>query len=171
MAEATEPAFLESFARAGCRLFFLVEYVPVEPGGERLVLTAPQKASLEATAQSLRRRLGVECIAFPGDEERYGGCLAAGRGFIHVGPDGGLEPCPFAPYSDTSVADRPLKDALGSGFLRAIRENHGRLSETRGGCALWTNRDWVRSLLPGAAAGDAPAAAFPSWERTVEAAG
>jgi len=40
-----------------------------------------------------------------------------------------------------------LREALGSEFLKAIRENGGRLREGGGGCALWTQRDWVRSLL------------------------
>jgi hypothetical protein len=39
-------------------------------------------------------------------------------------------------------------EALRSPLLAAIRDNHGRLTETRGGCALWAERDWVRSLLP-----------------------
>ncbi len=56
-------------------------------------------------------------VVFPGDEEQFGGCLAAGRGFVHVGPDGSLEPCPFAPYSDVSLKTTPLREALGSKLL------------------------------------------------------
>jgi len=40
-----------------------------------------------------------------------------------------------------------LKDALQSDFLRQISDNHDKLSETSGGCALWQNREWVQSLL------------------------
>jgi MoaA/NifB/PqqE/SkfB family radical SAM enzyme len=146
--EVTDPEFLRPLVAGGCRLFFYVEYIPVAEGTEDNVLTESQKAGLEALTQSLRGRFNAEFIAFPGDEERYGGCRAAGRGFIHVGPDGSLEPCPFAPYADVSLAGISLKEALRSDFLRAIRDNHDNLTETRGGCALWTNRDWVRSLLP-----------------------
>ncbi|MHB8278883.1 MAG: SPASM domain-containing protein [Candidatus Humimicrobiaceae bacterium] len=76
-----------------------------------------------------------------------GGCLASGRGFAHISPEGNLEPCPFAPYSDTNLKNLSLKEALNSDFLRKIRENHDKLSETKGGCALWENRDWVQSIL------------------------
>jgi MoaA/NifB/PqqE/SkfB family radical SAM enzyme len=86
-------------------------------------------------------------IAFPGGEEEMGGCLASGRGFVHISPDGNLEPCPFAPYSDSNLKDMSLKDALDSRFLRKIRQNHHNLKETRGGCALWENRAWVQSLI------------------------
>jgi MoaA/NifB/PqqE/SkfB family radical SAM enzyme len=64
-----------------------------------------------------------------------------------VNPSGDLEPCPFAPYSDTNLKNVPLKEALRSRLLSEIRENHDKLEETRGGCALWENRDWVRGLL------------------------
>jgi hypothetical protein len=57
-----------------------------------------------------------------------------------------VEPCPFSPYSDASLKDIPLIEALRSPLLRAIRENDVRLDESNGICALWQNRDWVTSL-------------------------
>ncbi|WP_165849108.1 radical SAM protein [Candidatus Cryosericum septentrionale] len=139
----------------GCRLFFFVEYVPVREGTESLVLDSAQRARLVAVVASLQKRLRGLFIVFPGDEEVFGGCLAAGRGFIHISPSGRVEPCPFAPYSDANVRDVPLRDALASPLLATIRTNHDRLTETSGGCALWSQREWVRSLLPGAEEADA----------------
>jgi MoaA/NifB/PqqE/SkfB family radical SAM enzyme len=86
-------------------------------------------------------------IAVPGDEEEIGGCLSAGRGFVHINANGDLEPCPFAPYSDTNLRDSSLREALQSDFLKAIRANHKHLRETEGRCALWVNREMVESLL------------------------
>jgi MoaA/NifB/PqqE/SkfB family radical SAM enzyme len=143
----TDAGFVESLLGAGCRLFVFVEYTPVEAGTEQLTLEPAQKAELVRLVYSFQEKKNGVFVVFPGDEEQFGGCLAAGRGFIHVSPDGSLEPCPFAPYSDTNVRTTPLKDALGSRLLQAIRDNHGRLSETKGGCALWAERDWVRSLV------------------------
>lgn len=144
----TDPAFVRAFRDAGSRLFFFVEYVPVEPGTEDLVLDGGERAELLARTARLQESLKVLCVPFPGDESPYGGCLSAGRGFVHVAPDGGLEPCPFAPFSDANLRETSLAEALESGFLRALRENHNLLTETEGGCALWANRAWVRSLLP-----------------------
>lgn len=131
----------------GCRLFFFVEYVPVREGTESLVLEDSQRVRLAAAVASLKERLPGLFIAFPGDEEVFGGCLAAGRGFVHISPSGQVEPCPFAPYSDSSVRGVSLRDALASPLLRAIRDNHDRMTETSGGCALWSQREWVQSLL------------------------
>ena len=43
--------------------------------------------------------------------------------------------------------DVTLKEALQSPFLKAIRDKHEHLSETAGGCALWAEREWVRTLV------------------------
>jgi len=68
---------------------------------------------------------------------------------IKEGTEGELEPCPFVPYSDVNLSSTSLREALRSDFLRAIRENGGQLRENHGGCTLWAQREWVRSLLPG----------------------
>jgi MoaA/NifB/PqqE/SkfB family radical SAM enzyme len=141
--------FIENLIAMGCRLFFYVEYIPVEEGSEPLTLDKTHREMLMEKIESARKNNPALFIAFPGDEEGLGGCLAAGRGFIHISPEGNLEPCPFAPYSDTSLKDVSLKEALKSEFLRKIRENHAELHESTGGCALFHKKDWMRSLLSG----------------------
>jgi MoaA/NifB/PqqE/SkfB family radical SAM enzyme len=86
-------------------------------------------------------------FAFPGDEEQYGGCLAAGRGFIHVNPLGNVEPCPFAPYADANINEVSLREALSSELLATIRKSHHLLTETSGGCALGQNKEWLAKVL------------------------
>ncbi len=142
----TAEGLVQALIGNGCSLFIFVEYTPAEPGTEELTLLPAQRQKLVEFSEGLQSKSRPVFIVFPGDEEQFGGCLAAGRGFVHVGPDGSLEPCPFAPYSDASVVDMPLEQALASYLLRAIRDNHAELKETRGGCALWRRREWVESL-------------------------
>ncbi|MGA1872971.1 MAG: radical SAM protein [Thermoplasmatota archaeon] len=139
--------FVTDLILRGCRLFFYVEYIPVEEGTEHCAPTHEQRHRLVELMDQLGSENPGLFITFPGDEEALGGCLSSGRGFVHVNPSGDLEPCPFAPYSDTNLRDTPLREALGSRLLAEIRGNHHRLEETRGGCALWENREWVRGLL------------------------
>jgi MoaA/NifB/PqqE/SkfB family radical SAM enzyme len=148
-ATLTDEQFIEDFINNGCKLFFFVEYTPVSKDTEDWLLTDEQRGRLLSIRDILRSRYNALFIAIPGDEEEIGGCLSAGRGFIHVNAAGDVEPCPFAPYSDANLKDMSLKDALLSEFLKKIRENHGRLSEAEGGCALWVEREWVQSLLHG----------------------
>ena len=146
-AECTGDAFAAELTEAGCRLFFYVEYVPVKAGTEDQVLGEELRTRMIARLAELQREHQALFIAFPGDEEPYEGCLSAGRGFLHIGPDGGLEPCPFSPYSDVDLGETSLREALQSDFLEKVRAAHDRMTESEGGCALWTHRDWVQSLL------------------------
>jgi MoaA/NifB/PqqE/SkfB family radical SAM enzyme len=141
---ALSPDFLRTLAGLGAAAVFLVEYVPVEPGTEGLALEAEQRNRLNAP--ELGSDLPYPIIRLPGDEEEYGGCLAAGRGFAHLSPEGDLEACPFAPFSDTNASRSGLKVALASPLLASIRAHHGELIETKGGCALRDKGGWVAGL-------------------------
>ncbi|TFH23875.1 MAG: radical SAM protein, partial [Bacteroidia bacterium] len=145
--EVTDSAWLEQHHKLGSSLFFLVEYVPQSEADMDLCLTESQKELLPATLESLRKQMPALFVSLPGDESQYGGCLAAGRGFIHVSADGSLEPCPLAPYSDINVRNISLKEALQSRFLNLIRESHHLLGEAKGGCTLWENRPRVEPQL------------------------
>ena len=157
----THAEFVQETIDAGCRFFLFLEYTPIAAGTEEWVITDEQRAAMKALVAGLRRRFDAVFIAVPWDEEEQGGCLAAGRGFVHVSPTGALEPCPFAPYSDVNLKTMPLKEALGSRFLAAMRENHDSFENPSGACALWSNRERVQAFLHPAQdaerAGPAPA--------------
>ena len=125
----TGEAFVRQMTGAGARVFTFVEYVPMAPGTENLVLTHEQKKTLQAVLADFNRKFPALFIGFPGDEDTYGGCLAAGRGFVHVSPSGDLEPCPAAPFSDANLATVPLKEALRSRLLGRLREKPEFLTE------------------------------------------
>jgi MoaA/NifB/PqqE/SkfB family radical SAM enzyme len=144
--DVTSVGFAAPLVRDGAGIFFFIEYVPVAAGTERLVLSRSDKAFLGIRVAELRDGLSGLFIAFPGDEEQFGGCLAAGRGFLHVAWDGSLEACPFAPFSDANVRTSSLRDALSSDLMRKIRGLHGQLVEGKGGCALWSSKDIVGRL-------------------------
>ncbi|UCF97329.1 MAG: radical SAM protein [Spirochaetaceae bacterium] len=143
----TDDQFIKRVVDLGCKLLFLVEYSPVQEGTEGWVISEQQRATLMELVKSYRSEYKSLFISIPGDEEEIGGCLSAGRGFVHISASGDVEPCPFAPYSDSNLRDSSLKEALQSKFLSTIRRNRAQLTETEGGCALWVKREWVRSVL------------------------
>jgi MoaA/NifB/PqqE/SkfB family radical SAM enzyme len=143
----TDEAFIRQMLEAGARVFAFVEYVPMEHGTTHLVLTHEQKKVLQIVLADFNRKFPALFIGFPGDENAYGGCLAAGRGFVHVSPSGDLEPCPAAPYSDANLTTVPLKEALRSRLFSRLRDQPALLTETEGGCALRANRAWVEEMM------------------------
>jgi len=142
----TDTHFIKNLVDLGCKIFFYIEYIPVKEGTDTLVIDQEQREELLERIDSFRAGFPGLFITFPGDEEEFGGCLSAGRGFVHVSPEGDIEPCPFAPYSDSNLKDLSLKDALKSDLLKRIRESN-KLGETEGACALFAEREWLRSLI------------------------
>jgi MoaA/NifB/PqqE/SkfB family radical SAM enzyme len=143
----TDKNFIEGLNHTGCRMFFFVEYSPVDESTEDWVISEAQRDDLSRTMKAARSHYAALFISVPGDEKEFGGCLSAGRGFVHINAQGDVEPCPFAPYSDTNVRDLSLKEALQSEFLAEVRSNSGRFEENAGGCALWKQREQLEVLL------------------------
>jgi MoaA/NifB/PqqE/SkfB family radical SAM enzyme len=148
----TDESFIGEMLAAGCKLFFLVEYSPVNGDTEDWVITSEQRQLVAERLAGYRARHPALFISVPGDEEQFGGCLSAGRGFIHLSAEGKVEPCPFVPYSDASLRDMSLREALQSEFLKRIRESED-LKETGGGCSLWSRAEWLQEMLASAGAG------------------
>ena len=144
----TSDDYVEQLKSLGCRMIIYVEYVPTEPGTEHLAFGDADIARMEAVQAHQRERFpDVIIISFPGDEQHLGGCLAAGRGFFHIGPDGSAEPCPFSPYSDSNVVQLGVRGALRSPLFRRLREVKLVGGEHTGGCALWEHREEVVAMV------------------------
>jgi len=144
---ATGRKYLRDLLKRGSRLFYYINYIPVEPGTEHLQLPGERVQEFEHLLSEYRKTMPCLFIAFPHDEIALGGCLAAGRGFVHINAYGDVEPCPFSPYSDRNLAEVSLLEAIQSPLLRSIRESGVELDETDGRCALWSRKEWVERLL------------------------
>jgi len=148
--EVTSDSFLNSLSDRGCRAVIFVEYVPVTEESSELAPTDREREHLMSAIQRLRQeRPEMVYIAFPGDEKSSGGCVAAGRGFFHINPHGGAEPCPFSPYSDVNIRDRSLRDALHSPLFMALQSGDILLDDHEGGCVLYEKRELVEAIIAG----------------------
>lgn len=146
--EVASEAFLSRLASLGCKLVFYVEYVPFDESTAHLAFGDGHVAEMEQILAERREQFkGMIFLSFPGDEKALGGCLAAGRGFFHIGPDGSAEPCPFSPFSDSNVAEMGLRAALASPLFRKIRNARALGWEHTGGCTLYEHRDEVQAFL------------------------
>ena len=127
---------------------FYIEFVPVTDEAAELAPDEEDREFMMGRIDELREsRQDMVFVSFPGDEKSSGGCLAAGRGFFHINSHGGAEPCPFSPYSDISVKDTSLKEALRSNLFTALRDGDLLAVEHTGGCVLYEKRDQVEAIL------------------------
>lgn len=139
--------YTKNLVDSGCKFFLYLEYTPTTEGTDDWVLTLEQRAKVMNLMKTFRSKFPALFIAVPWDENEVGGCLSAGRGFVHINAAGALEPCPFAPFSDTNVIDYSLKEALQSELFKKIRQRPELSREYGGGCVLWKERELVKILL------------------------
>lgn len=144
----TSDDFISQLRSDGCKIIFYVEYVPTEPGTEHLAFADEHVAMMEQLLAQRRSDYNdIIIISFPGDEKALGGCLASGRGFFHIGPDGSAEPCPFSPFSDSNVAQLGVREALKSPLFRKIRAARALGWEHTGGCTLFEHREEIEKMV------------------------
>lgn len=147
MTFVTSTDFIDQLRSYGCKIIFYVEYVPLDEGTEHLAFSDEHVEQMEQTMNTRREQYeDLIFLSFPGDEKALGGCLASGRGFFHIGPDGAAEPCPFSPYSDSNVAKMGVLGALKSPLFRRIRDARALGWEHTGGCTLFEHREEIEAL-------------------------
>lgn len=145
--KVTSEAFVDELRSLGCKIVFYVEYVPVDAGTEHLAFDDSNVDTLLSTYDRIREKYDdIIMLSFPGDEQVLGGCLAAGRGFFHIAPDGKAEPCPFSPFSDCKVTDLGVKEALRSPLFRKLKTAHIVGAPHKGGCTLFDYREQVEQI-------------------------
>jgi Predicted Fe-S oxidoreductases len=144
----TSDDFVNGLYQMGCKLILYVEYVPVSASTASLAPGEEERKALEEKQAALRKKYeNMIFLSFPGDEKHTGGCLAAGRGFFHINAAGGAEPCPFSPFSDTSVKAVGLEKALQSPLFRKLNAEGLLSGEHEGGCVLFQKEAEVKGLM------------------------
>lgn len=115
--------FLAERRQDGCRLGFYIEYLPLgRQPDTTLCLTPDQRVKFRSRFLELRRQERMFLVQFPDDEHEAGGCLAAGRGLIHINAAGFVEPCPAFQMAADNIGEKSLLECLRSPFLRSVRE-------------------------------------------------
>ncbi|MEA4987031.1 MAG: radical SAM protein, partial [Anaerovorax sp.] len=146
--EVSEHTFVDTLHKKGCKGIIYVEYVPVDASTRELTPSEEEREYLSEQLYKLRKKWNdMVFLSFPGDEKASGGCLAAGRGFLHINAKGGAEPCPFSPFSDINVVATSLKEALHSPLFMKLSEENVMAADHIGGCVLFEQEEKVKKLL------------------------
>ncbi|MGQ9622380.1 MAG: radical SAM/SPASM domain-containing protein [Candidatus Caldatribacteriaceae bacterium] len=140
--------FINEMISLGCAFRFFTEYVPCgDNPRDDWVMDEEQREEFRETVIGFRKTKPILIVQFPHDE--YGKdniCSAAGRASFHVNSQGGVEPCPFSPYSCDNVRDRGLRSACESRFLKSIRKHQELLRRKGYACALFEHREEISEL-------------------------
>ena len=111
-----------------------------------LMLTSTERLEFRKQIHNYRNKKSIYIIHSPGDEEYFGGCVSAGRGFAHVTPNGDLTPCPVSDITTHNLAKSSLRDGLASRLFCEIRDNEHLLEVEGTPCALFAHPQEVDAL-------------------------
>lgn len=115
--------FMDSLVDFGCKFAWFFHYMPV--GNDAVVDLLPnpkQREQMYQRIRSFRENKPIFTIDFQNDGEYVGGCIAAGRNYLHINPNGDVEPCVFIHYSDSNIRKKTLLEALCSPLFLAYKE-------------------------------------------------
>jgi MoaA/NifB/PqqE/SkfB family radical SAM enzyme len=115
---------VDYYADKGSALGYYFQYMPIgrEPVFD-LVPTPEQRMNRFERILELRKSKKILLADFWCDGPLVGGCLAAGRRYLHVNNQGDVEPCVFAQASDMNIYEHSLRDILANSKLfAAIRK-------------------------------------------------
>lgn len=115
---------VDFYTQQGCALGYYFQYMPIgrSPSFD-LVPTPQQRIYRFERILELRRTKKILLADFWCDGPLVGGCLAAGRRYLHINNLGHAEPCVFAQAYDRSIYEYSLMEILrDSKLFRAIRK-------------------------------------------------
>jgi MoaA/NifB/PqqE/SkfB family radical SAM enzyme len=148
------PENIDYLISQGIRIGVFIEYIPTssmpknvdEHSDHSLILNPEEREIFREKMLHYRDTKQIYIVHSPGDEEFFGGCVSAGRGFAHVTPEGDLTPCPVSNIATHNLIISSFRDGLASPLFQKIRENE-HLLETEGlPCALFAHPKEVDEL-------------------------
>jgi len=148
------PENIDNLIKQNIRMLFLIEYIPQTPlpltktesTDHSLLLEPEERREFRAQVLKFRSTKPIFIIHSPGDEEYFGGCVSAGRGFAHITPAGDLTPCPVSNIATHNLTNSTLREGLASPLFKEICKSE-HLLETEGmPCALFAHPEEVSAL-------------------------
>ena len=112
----TSYEFLNLLISKGCVFAWYFHYMPVgNDASVDLLPTPEQRAYMVRRIREIRSVKGgkpIFAIDFQNDGQFIDGCVAGGRNYCHINPNGDVEPCVFIHYSSANINDQDLITCL-----------------------------------------------------------
>ena len=123
----TSDEFLDMIISKGVKYTWYFHYMPVgNDASTDLLLTPEQREYMYHRVREIRAGEGgkpIITVDFQNDGEYVSGCVAGGKYYCHINPNGDVEPCVFIHYSSANIHDMSLLDCLKQPLFKAYKAN------------------------------------------------
>ena len=123
----TSDEFLDMIISKGVKYTWYFHYMPVgNDASTDLLLTPEQREYMYHRVREIRAGEGgkpIIAVDFQNDGEYVSGCVAGGKYYCHINPNGDVEACVFIHYSSANIHDMSLLDCLKQPLFKAYKAN------------------------------------------------
>ena len=147
----TSDEFLDMIIEKGCRFTWYFHYMPVgNDASIDLMPTKEQRIYMYHRVREIRAMEGgkqIFAMDFQNDGEFVGGCIAGGRNYCHINPNGDVEPCVFIHYSSANIKEVSLLEALKQPIFMAYRDNQPFNNNHLRPCPMLENPEFLERMV------------------------
>ena len=147
----TSDEFLDMLIEHGVKWAWYFHYMPVgNAASTDLLLTPEQREYMYHRVREIRGFEGgkpIFTMDFQNDGEFIHGCIAGGRVYCHINPNGDVEPCVFIHYSSANIHDKSLLECLQQPLFKAYQQNQPFNDNHLRPCPMLENPQVVREMV------------------------
>ncbi len=147
----TSDEFLDMIIEKGCRFAWYFHYMPVSnDAAPELMPTKEQRVYMYHRVREIRGNTGgkpIYAMDFQNDGEFVGGCIAGGRNYCHINPNGDVELCVLIHYSGADIREVSLLDALKQPLFLAYRDNQPFNQNHLRPCPMLENPELLQKMV------------------------
>ncbi len=147
----TSDKFLDMIISKGVWYTWYFHYMPV--GNEAsldLLPTKEQRAYMVRRVREIRADVGgkpIFAMDFQNDGQYIGGCIAGGRNYCHINPNGDVEPCVFIHYSSANVKNQTLLECLQQPLFKEYGQMQPFNSDMLQPCPMLENPELLEKMV------------------------
>jgi Predicted Fe-S oxidoreductases len=140
--------YFDQMIKWGAKFCWLFTYMPVgKEAVPELMVSAEQRAFMYQQVRKFRDTKELFTLDFWNDGEYAQGCVAGGRRYLHINANGDIEPCAFIHYSDSSIYDKTILEALQSPLFMAYHQGQPFNDNHMRPCPLLDNPDALVDMV------------------------
>ncbi|MDD6714897.1 MAG: radical SAM protein [Firmicutes bacterium] len=147
----TSDEFLDMLIEHGVKWAWYFHYMPVgNAASTDLLLTPEQREYMYHRVREIRGFEGgkpIFTMDFQNDGEFIHGCIAGGRVYCHINPNGDVEPCVFIHYSGANIHDKSLLECLQQPLFKAYQQNQPFNDNHLRPCPMLENPQILREMV------------------------
>ncbi len=147
----TSDDFLDFLISKGVAFSWYFHFMPVgNDSSTELVPTIEQREYMYHRIREVRGYTGgkkIFLMDFQNDGEFVGGCIAGGKYYCHINPNGDVEPCVFIHYSSANIHDKTLVECLQQPLFQAYQSAQPFNRNLLQPCPMLENPETLRKLV------------------------